>query len=275
MIARSAPSRATFSFRLQMRSASASLSAVSLARRDAHNVYPHSLRNAHNAYPHKRNRILSALPLLLALVDRAAAQPSSSSCAQACSCRAIDIANMAYKTHRAARALTRALETGLLDTAALEELQTEVGNSAVEMRQWSVACSAPGASCATHEEKRSCACRPLRLFNLTTIVQRKLDDAAAGALFGDSDANMAVLTSTTPHILHTMNRVGSEAERIGRIACGGGLSSSSSSSSRRRGGGGGGGGRRFVEATTDAGSDLAVAGDDAREWRREPALADA
>ena len=127
------------------------------------------------------------------------------------------------------------LETGDFDTSALEEVQTSVGTSAETLYRLHAACATRFCNAsAPIVLRRSCSCRPAKLLNHTRVVQRRLDDAAAGVLFGDSEANMQELSSTMQqHVLHRLVQIGSELERLGRLACG-----------RDAGEGGGGGGRR-------------------------------
>ena len=53
----------------------------------------------------------------------------------------------------------------------------------------------------------------------SSAVQRRLDDAAAGVLFGDSEDNMRALSEAAPTVLHQLSRVHGELGRIGRLAC--------------------------------------------------------
>ena len=73
----------------------------------------------------------------------------------------------------------------------------------------------------------------------TTNLRTRLDDAAAGVLFGDSEANMQEMITTAPFVLHSIARVGSELERLGRLACGskGGAGRAGAAGGGKRGGG--------------------------------------
>jgi hypothetical protein len=160
--------------------------------------------------------LVEMLPLL-PLVYIAVAAESSSCTHSSCACAALEISGLLHRTHRAARRLAAGLETGLLDNIYLEEAQSEVGASVDALRRMHLNCGRDRNACAAAsiQVRRSCECRPVRLLNTTTNVQHRLDDAAAGVLFGDSDANMLTLTNTLPPVMHGLARVGGELERLG------------------------------------------------------------
>ena len=170
--------------------------------------------------PRRRIRSATALASLLAAAPILGVEP----CSRECSCMARASASQLHQTHRAARQLAVGIDRGAFDNQLLENAQTEVGNSVNAIWRLRGKCSPAGwvTACnasAPVQVRRSCACRPSRLLNITTTVQRRLDDAAAGVLFGDSEQNMLELASATPPVLHALSRVGSELDRLGRLAC--------------------------------------------------------
>ena len=54
------------------------------------------------------------------------------------------------------------------------------------------------------------------MLNLTQGVSQRLDDAAAGVLFGDSEENMLKLSGASSNVLHSLSRVATELERLGK-----------------------------------------------------------
>ena len=129
------------------------------------------------------------------------------------------------------------VEQGALDNLVLDEAQTEVSGSVDFVRSLHFNCGRPLATCnASVTTRRSCACRPARLLNVTLSVQRHLDDAAAGVLFGDSEQNMQKLALMAPHLLKQLTRVGGELDRLSK-RCGrdaAGAASAPASVVRRR-----------------------------------------
>ena len=127
----------------------------------------------------------------------AAVQPSGNECAQPCACTSSRTAAEAWKSHRAARRMAVSLEQGAVDSGSLEEAQQELSTAIALIRTFRDQCTNSAASCAgsTAAIRRSCSCRPHRLLNLTQAVSRRLDDAAAGVLFGDGEENMLKLSS--------------------------------------------------------------------------------
>ena len=151
-------------------------------------------------------------------------------------------ATLLRSAHRNTRRLAVGLETGAFDAAFLDSVQSEIGSAVDALWKWQSICPPlPHAATRCNASapamlRRSCGCRPARLLNVTTSVQRRLDDAAAGVLFGDSEQNMVVLAGTTPVVLHGLSRVGSELERLGRLSCSARISARAAAEQQQAGG---------------------------------------
>lgn len=155
--------------------------------------------------------------MLAALVGFAAL---AGDCSARCACLSDEGGRTLWQAHRAARRTTTSVETGLLDNEALDDTQTRVTASIGAMRRLVDACAQPGsaAACQAPAAMRRagvCGCRAPRLLNVTVNVQRRLDDAAAGALFGDSEQNMAELALAMGRLVQTTERVAAELDRFG------------------------------------------------------------
>ena len=122
---------------------------------------------------------------------------------------------------------------GQLDSMLLDQAQAAAASAADSMRILHTQCgskkdglcesnySAPVSAMKSgalllKPARRSCRCRLARLFNISATVQGKLDDAAAGVLFGDSEQNVLNLASSLPSVLHGTGRVATELERFAR-----------------------------------------------------------
>ena len=62
-------------------------------------------------------------------------------------------------------------------------------------------------------QQARCGCKPVRIFNMTNTIVRKLDDLAAGVLFGDSDQNMLKLSDASPGIMQTISKLADGLDR--------------------------------------------------------------
>jgi hypothetical protein len=173
----------------------------------------------------RRSSLATLVGVLLAA---AATTQESHECTPAvCSCRALDMAASLKASHKAVRLMAVGVEEGALDNVVLDGAQTAVTASTDALSKLVFTCGQPVSFCnSTLAARRSCGCRPRRLLNITLGVQRRLDDAAAGVLFGDSEANMQTLSRTAPHTLHSLTRVGTALSELGRVCGGGGRTSS-------------------------------------------------
>lgn len=155
-----------------------------------------------------------------------AATTTGYECTAACACTSNEAAQQLWRSHRAARRMMVGLEQGALDSTSLEEAQSEVTTAIAELRGYRDQCAVQeehlrtqcNSTTSSMALRRSCGCRPHRLLDLTRGISRRLDDAAAGVLFGDGEENMMKLSSASSYMLHSLSRVGSELERLGR-AC--------------------------------------------------------
>ena len=156
------------------------------------------------------------MPVMIMAV-LAATSGTSHECSQACACQSVDAAWQLWRSHRAARRMAVGLEQGAVDSTSLEEAQNEVSTSINAVRLFRDKCGQKedAASCSAIV-RRSCSCRPHRLLNVTRIVSRKLDDAAAGVLFGEGEENMLKLSTASQWVLQSLMRVATELDRLGR-----------------------------------------------------------
>jgi len=139
------------------------------------------------------------------------------SCSPTCGCRALEAGSAVYRATRSTRRVAASVDQSQLENSLVEEAQTAAATAVDAVRGLHASCAAPPHSCSNGT--RSCACRLRRLLNITVTAQRRLDDAAAGVLFGDSDENVLALSSALPSVLHSSGRVAAELERHGRRQC--------------------------------------------------------
>ena len=159
--------------------------------------------------------------LVVALLGAEGQQPqqkkkSALECAGKCACMSSETAWQMWRTFRVARRMAVSLEQGALDSTSLEEAQTEFSQSIQATRRFRDSCGISGSAACTGSMRKSCGCRPHRLLNVTRTVSRRLDDAAAGVLFGDGEENMLKLSQASSYVLHSLTRVASELDRLGR-----------------------------------------------------------
>ena len=150
-----------------------------------------------------------------------APQKNTHECGHACACTSSETAWQVWRTFKAARRMAVSLEQGALDSTSLEEAQMEFSSSIMSTRRFRDQCGLVGSAasvCANGGStvRKSCGCRPHRLLNVTRTVSRRLDDAAAGVLFGDGEENMLKLSQASSYVLHSLTRVASELERLGK-----------------------------------------------------------
>jgi hypothetical protein len=153
------------------------------------------------------------LPLLAVLLaDRG-------QCTAPCTCQADAVSATLMGSHRLLRKTAASFDIGQLDTAIIDEAQTSLSASVDAVRELRSTCGSPPASCGNSSgllPRRSCRCRLARLLNITTAVQRRLDDAAANVLFGDSEQNVEAIAAAVPAMAHGTNRVAIELAKYGR-----------------------------------------------------------
>lgn len=157
----------------------------------------------------------------LILLRAEAPQKNAHECNNSCACTSSETAWQVWRTFKAARRLAVSLEQGALDSTSLEEAQTQFSSSIMSTRRFRDQCGLAGSAasaCANSGSaiRKSCGCKPHRLLNVTRTVSRRLDDAAAGVLFGDGEENMLKLSQASSYVLHSLTRVASELERLGK-----------------------------------------------------------
>ena len=159
--------------------------------------------------------------LFMAILGSAVADPRplsmDSSCSSACACRAHESGLAAWRAIRAARRTTTSIDLGGLDTNLLDEASTEFQRVSDGVRTLLADCAPLPSTCSVNAtSRRICGCRLPRIANLTLFVTRRLDDAAAGVLFGDSEQNVLNLAAALPTVLRLSQRAAGELERYGR-----------------------------------------------------------
>ena len=136
--------------------------------------------------------------LLLSLL-LVSAHGANEACSERCGCLARDTIPHMWHAARVARHTAASVETGMLAQDALEAVQARASDMVQRI-------GALGGGCAAKE----CGRRLQRLHNQSWVAQRRLDDAAVGALFGDSETNLAQLSIAAQRIVATATRTAKE-----------------------------------------------------------------
>ena len=162
----------------------------------------------------------AALVLVLAALVpcRAVRASAEAGCSERCACLSSDLAPSMWRTARQARRTASAFETGLLDKEALEAAQSQASRAVDAMRQLKTLCAEAGA-CNRAAKRQPCGCRIPRLHNHSQHALRVLDDAAVGALFGDSELAMSNLVTATERVMRSAERVARELAAFGTKRC--------------------------------------------------------
>ena len=148
--------------------------------------------------------ILVHLPIILSAV----AVPTE------CTSDAASSANSIWRSHRTVRKMAVSLEQGALDNLLLDAAQTSMAAAADSVRAFRIKCGLANDKCSGVRVR--CACRALRFHNMTQATVRRLDDLAAGVLFGDSEQNMLLLTNAAPEVMDSLKHIGEGLEQYER-----------------------------------------------------------
>ena len=129
-----------------------------------------------------------------------------------------------WQSHKTVRKCAVSLEQGALDNMLLDAAQTSVSAALEAVRSFRSKCGhsdnrcngAMAAVSAMGTKGMRCGCRPLRLMNMTATTARRLDDLAAGVLFGDSEQNMLLLSNAAPEVMDALKLVGEGLDQYQR-----------------------------------------------------------
>lgn len=140
-------------------------------------------------------------------------------CSSRCACLSGEASRTFWQTSRAARHTGTSVETGMLDNEALDDTQQRAAAAMSAVTRLFEACGQPSSSAAcalpsAARRRKICGCRATRLMNVTANLQRRLDDSAAGALFGDSEETMTQLATAMAASAALAERVAAELDRF-------------------------------------------------------------